>query len=174
MNFGAKALQVLKTVAPTLATAVGGPFGALASVAISAALGTPAGDPKAAETALLTATPETLLALRKAEQDFTVRMKELGISEEKLIFDDIANARGREIALKDNTPAILAYTITVGFFGTLGFMLWFGKPAIGGDALLVMLGSLGTAWAGVVAYYFGSSSGSARKDATISDIAKQT
>ncbi len=172
MNFGQKALQVLKTVAPTIATAVGGPFGALAATAISAALGTPPGDAKAAETALLAATPDTLLALRQCEQEFTIRMRELGITEDKLVFDDIANARGREIALRDNTPAILAYAITVGFFGTLGFMLWFGKPSVGGDALLVMLGSLGTAWAGVVAYYFGSSSGSARKDATISEIAK--
>src|SRR6185369_5156075 len=107
-----------------------------------------------------------------AENDFTARMKELGIAEEKLAYDDIANARQREIALHDNTPAILAYSITVGFFGTLLFMLINGKPATGGDALLVMLGSLGTAWAGVVAYYFGSSTSSVRKDATISEIAK--
>lgn len=172
MSFGSKALQVLKTVAPTLATAVGGPFGSLAAMALSAALGTPANDPKAAETALLSATPDTLLALRKAEQDFEVRMRELGISEDKLVFDDIANARSREIAVRDTTPRNLAYGVTVGFFGTLLFMLINGKPATGGDALLVMLGSLGTAWAGVIAYFFGSSTGSARKDATISDIAK--
>jgi hypothetical protein len=174
MNLGQKAKQILGTLAPMLGTAIGGPFGSLAGLALAKALGTPPDDAKATEAALLTASPDTLLKVKQAEQDFTVKMRELGISEEKLVFDDIANARGREIALKDQTPAILAYVITVGFFGTLGFMLWFGKPAVGGDALLVMLGSLGTAWAGVVAYYFGSSSGSARKDATISDIAKQT
>lgn len=172
MNFGQKALQVLKTVAPTLATAVGGPFGALAATAISAVLGTSPDDPKAMETALLSATPDTLLALRKAEQDFTVRMKELGISEEKLVYDDIANAREREVALKDNTPAILAYSITIGFFGTLLFMLIHGKPETGGDALLVLLGSLGTAWTAVVGYFFGSSLSSTRKDATIATIVK--
>lgn len=173
MSFGTKALQVLKTVAPTLALAVGGPFGPLAATAVSLALGTPAGDAKAAETALLSATPETLQALRKAEQDFTVRMTELGIEQDKLVFDDIANARSREIAVRDTTPRNLAYGVTAGFFGTLLFMLINGKPATGGDALLVMLGSLGTAWAGVIAYFFGSSTSSARKDQTISDIAKQ-
>jgi len=172
MSFGAKALQVLKTVAPTLAMAVGGPFGSLAATALSAALGTPAGDTKAAEAALLSATPETLLALRKEEQDFIIRMKELGIEESKLVFEDIANARSREIAVRDSTPRNLAYGVTVGFFGTLLFMLMNGKPATGGDALLVMLGSLGTAWAGVIAYFFGSSTSSVRKDATISEIAK--
>lgn len=172
MNLGQKAKQILGTLAPMLGTAIGGPFGALAGAALSQALGTPPDDAKATEVALLGASPDTLLKVKQAEQDFTLKMRELGISEEKLVFDDVANARGREIALKDQTPAILAYVITIGFFGTLGFMLWFGKPAVGGDALLVMLGSLGTAWAGVVAYYFGSSSGSARKDATISEIAK--
>lgn len=114
------------------------------------------------------------MKLKQAELDFKAHMADVGLSEDKLVFDDIANARAREAAVKDWTPSLLAYGITIGFFGTLCFMLINGKPAVGGDALLVMLGSLGTAWAGVVAYYFGSSSGSARKDATISAIAKES
>lgn len=173
MNLAKDALHVLQTVAPTIAKATLGPFGGLAAIAISAILGTPPADEQATSAALLNATPDQLLALKKAENDFQVQMKSLGISEEKLVYDDIANARAREIAVKDNTPAILAYAITFGFFGTLSFMLWNGKPAVGGDALLVMLGSLGTAWAGIVSFYFGSSMGSVKKDATIASIAKQ-
>lgn len=171
-QFTDKALQVLKTIAPTLALAVGGPFGPIAAAAIHAALGST--DDKSADAALLTATPDQLLALKKADADFQVRMRELGISEEKLAYDDIANARAREVQVKDRTPAWLAFLITVGFFGTLSFMLVNGKPAMGGDALLVMLGSLGTAWAGVVTYYFGSSAGSARSRQALEDIAKKT
>jgi hypothetical protein len=62
--------------------------------------------------------------------------------------------------------------VTAGFFGVLGYMLKWKIPAEGHDAMLLMLGALGAAWTSVVSYYFGSSSGSAAKDQTISDIAK--
>lgn len=169
MNLGQKALQVLRAVAPTIGTAIGGPFGAIAGIALSKALGA---DGAAADAALLRATPEQLLALKQAEQAFAVQLEQLGINRDKLVYDDIANARAREVAVKDRTPAVLAYAVTVGFFGTLGFLLAYGKPTAGGDALLVMLGSLGTAWAGIIAYYFGSSAGSKSKTDALATIAK--
>ena len=65
--------------------------------------------------------------------------------------------------LRDWAPLALGMIITLGFFGILVWMLRHGVPESGRDALLVMLGSLGTSWAAVVNYYYGSSSGSARK-----------
>lgn len=171
MNLGKTALSVLGTVAPTILTAIGGPFGALAAGILHAALGT-SGDDKAADAALAGASQDTLLKVKQAELDLQQKLAELGVQEEQLKYGDIANARAREIAVKDWTPSVLAYGITIGFFGTLAFMLIYGKPTTGGDALLVMLGALGTAWAGIISYYFGSSAGSASKDATLSNIAK--
>jgi hypothetical protein len=170
MNLGAKALQVLKTVAPLLGTAVGGPFGTIAGVAISAALGT--SSDKDTEAALLAATPDQLVALKKAEQEFTARMRELDISEEKLYFDDVSSARDRESAVKDRTPQILAYGTTAGFFSILLWMLFNGAPKES-DVLMVMLGALGTAWTSIVNYYFGSSIGARRNGDALAQIAKQ-
>lgn len=168
MNFGQTAKSVLATVAPLLGTALGGPFGGLAGTLLAKALGTT--DPKAMEAAITSTDPDILLKIKQADNDFQAQLKTLEISEEKLAFDDTANARAREIAVKDSTPKILAYLVTVGFFGVLGWLLWKGKPEQGGDVMLVLIGSLGTAWTGIVAYYFGSSAGSAAKTDAINKI----
>ena len=168
-------LNVVRTVAPTIATAVGGPLAGMATRAISEALlGKPDGGEAELIEAAANATPEQLLALKKAEQDFTVRMRELDIDLERISNEDRANARDREIKTKDWTPRLLAAAITVGYFGVLFFMLLNGLPTTGGsEAMLVMLGTLGTAWGGVVAYYFGSSAGSRDKNDTINKMMKQ-
>ena len=84
---------------------------------------------------------------------------------ERIAVADRDSARSREVKTKDWTPKVLAGLITIGYFGALFYMLRNGLPQHGGsEAMLVMLGTLGTAWGGVVAYYFGSSAGSRAKD----------
>lgn len=158
-------LNLVRTVAPTIASAVGGPLAGMATRAISEALlGKPDGTETELAEAAAKATPEQLLALKKAEQDFAVRMRELDVDLERIANEDRNSARDREIKTKDLTPRLLAGSITLGYFGVLFFMLLNGLPTTGGsEAMLVMLGTLGTAWGGVVAYYFGSSAGSKEK-----------
>jgi hypothetical protein len=160
-----KLLSLVRTVAPSIASAVGGPLAGMATKAISEAL---LGKPDGTEAELLQAaeraTPEQLLALKKAENDFAIQMRELDIDLERISNADRDSARNREIKVRDWTPKILAGLITVGYFGVLFYMLRNGLPQHGGsEAMLVMLGTLGTAWGGVVAYYFGSSAGSKEK-----------
>ncbi len=170
MNLGQTALQVLKTVAPTLALAVGGPFGPIAAAAIHAGLGT--ADEKGADATLVSATPEQLLALKKAESDFQTQMKALDISEAKLSFDDTANARAREIAVKDSTPRILAYIIVMLVIGLEGYILFSGKPTAVDPVILGrVMGTLDSALMLVLSYFYGSSVGSASKTEAINQIA---
>jgi len=56
----------------------------------------------------------------------------------------------------------LSLLITAGFFGIL-FALMMGY-ATKSDELMIMLGSLSTAWVGIISFYFGSSAGSQKKD----------
>lgn len=156
--------KILGTVAPALATAAGGPLAGAAVKAIaSKLLNKPEATQDEVEAAVIGADPQTLLKLRELDQQFAKDMQAAGIRLEEIEAEDRANARAREVATKDSTPAILAYAVTIGFFGTLAYMLVNGKPATGGDALLVMLGSLGTAWSAICAYFFGSSAGSKLK-----------
>lgn len=170
MDFDWKTL--IRTVAPTIASAFGTP---LAGMGVSALLNVllPADAPKPADPedflakTLAGASPDLLMKIKEAEQQFKLDMKRLDVDLDKLSNEDRASARAREIAVKDRTPSILAFAVTAGFFGVLAYMLVADVPNTGHDALLVMLGSLGTAWIAVVTYYFGSSSGSQAKTNTI-------
>ena len=66
--------NVIGAVAPTLGTALGGPMGGMAANMIAEVLGVP-NNPKAIEKGLAEATPEQMLELKKAEQDFDLKMK---------------------------------------------------------------------------------------------------
>lgn len=117
--------------------------------------------------AIAGATPEQILALKQADAELQVKLQALGFQDvealAKISADDRANARLREETLKDKIPSALAIMVTLGFFGVLAYMLKYQVPAQGHDAMLLMLGGLGSAWTSVVAYYFGSSAGSAAK-----------
>lgn len=161
-------LSFLKTALPTIVTALGGPAAGLAVNFLADKLGLSEKTVDAVKTAIAGATPEQLIAMKQLDTDLEKHFADLGVRLEELEIADRASARDREVKASDSwTPRILAFAITAGFFGTLGYLLAYGKPADGGDALLVMLGSLGTAWAGVVNYYFGSTKSSADKTAML-------
>jgi hypothetical protein len=161
-----KLIDYVRDIAPNLASAMlgGGLLGSAAKNVLSAVLGAkPGTSDEQLEQLLGAAKPELLAQVKQAELDFQKRMAELDIDLEALYQKDRDSARQREISMRDNAPAVLAGVITVGFFGVLFYILKYGIPTEGGEALLVMLGALGTAWGGVVQYYFGSSAGSKQK-----------
>jgi hypothetical protein len=166
------ALSVVAKIAPSIAAAAAGPLAGSAVNAIEYALGLESGGTlekrqEAAAAAVTGASPDTLLALKKADQDFQAHMTELGFESvaalEKLANEDRQGARARETAVRDWTPRVLASGVTAGFFGILGYMAVCAVPASSKDMLNIMLGSLGAAWVSIVSYYFGSSSESSKK-----------
>lgn len=84
---------------------------------------------------------------------------------------DRINARSRQIIVKDRIPAILAISVTGGFFSLLWLLAFHQVPPASEKILDVMIGSLATAWTGIVTYYFGSSAGSDRKTEMLNDAA---
>lgn len=169
--------NMLATLAPSIAASFGGPLAGSAVQALEDVFGikttgTLDEKQKALVGAIQGATPEQLLAIKQADNDYAVKMAELGFKNVEalatLAVNDRDSARKREIEVKDNTPKILAYTITIGFFSILLFMLFRDVPAASRDILNVMLGTFGAGWSGVVAYYFGSSAGSAEKTKLLS------
>lgn len=159
---------LLSSVAPTLATALGGPLAGLAVKSLSKALlGAEDFSQEAVMDAMATASPEQLAAVKKIDADFKVQMKALDIDLERISVDDRKSAREMQRETRDWIPRALAVSVTAGFFAILIYMLVYGLPTTGNEALLLLLGALQTAWGGIIAFYFGSSSGSQKKDAMI-------
>jgi hypothetical protein len=114
------------------------------------------------------ATPEQMIAAAQADRDFSLKMQELGFSHiEKLTAlenDDRRDARDREVKTGDHiTPRVIAFAVIVGFFGILLVMMFHDLPPSSKEAALIMLGALGSAFSAVIAYFYGSTSGSLAK-----------
>jgi len=179
MSFDWKA--TIKTVAPGIATALGGPLAGLAVSAIGNALGVSEPTQEKIQAAIAGAMPEDMLKLKTAEEQFQVQMKQLDIDLEKISGDDRASARSREIAVKDRTPAHLAYIVIAGFFAMSGALIYYivaqpdqiaKIPQSGWLLIGSVYGYLAAEAKSAANYYFGSSSGSKEKDATLATIAK--
>ena len=163
----------LKTALPTLATALGGPLAGAAASFVADKLGLSEKTVDAVKAAISGATPEQLIQMKQIDADLQKFFAGLDIDLERIAAADRASARDRESKTGDTwTPRALALFVTSGFFGVLGFLLVHGKPEVGGDALLVMLGSLGASWTAIIAYYFGSTKGSADKTALLAKAGK--
>jgi hypothetical protein len=98
---------ILGAVAPTLATAMGGPLGGMALKMVADKLGLPESTMDAVEAAVTNATPNQLADIKKVEADFKVSMKQLDVDLVKIAASDRDSARRRHASVKDMTPTVL-------------------------------------------------------------------
>ena len=154
----------LSGVAPTIASALLGPLGGVAVAGLTKILGIDGGTVADVTKAISDGkiTPEQMAEIKKLEMQFQAEEKERGFRYSELEFKDRDSARQMQIQTHSNTPTVLTYMVTVGFFSILGWML--ADPhVIDSPPLMIMLGSLGTAWTGCISYWFGTTSGSIAK-----------
>ena len=165
--------SIVKTVAPMVGTALGGPLGGIAASALAKALGTSDAAPDTLAAAIQGATPEQLIAVQKAEDDFKLQMTQMGFNNvealEKIASADRDSARNMAIQTKDWTPRVLAYVIAAIWIlinGALLVMAIKHNPVDTGMQAIVtgVMKTIDAALMLVLGYYFGSSASSGAKD----------
>jgi len=154
----------IEQLAPTIASCLGGPLAGMAVEAVSKAIGV---DPSAVQDTINSGklTAEQIASIQQAEITLKAKAQEMNLDFEQLAVQDRKSARDMQTTNKSWIPPLLAIMVTLGFFGILTGMM--SGRVTSSEALMIMLGSLGTAWTGIIAFYFGSSASSQNKDALL-------
>lgn len=159
--------KIISTVAPWIGTAIGGPLGGMAVEAAANALGLSDKTVDAVKSTIMGASPETMLALKTADQNFALQMQALGFKNvadlEAIAAGDRKDARDLMRSTRSWVPAALSGGVTVGYFGILVGLMAGWLKIDDSQAMLLMLGSLTTAWGVVMAFWFGTTADSGRK-----------
>jgi hypothetical protein len=115
------------------------------------------------------------IKLFELQQQGEFKQLDAELEKERLAIQDVASARQREAQMavsgkRDYAPAVLAISLTVGFFVLLTLLVFVDVDKEAMTLLEIMLGCLGTAFIQIISYYFGSSSSSRKKDDVISKL----
>lgn len=156
--------KVIGVVAPTLATALGGPFAGLAVEAIGRAFGMDGATEDDIKTTLERGklSGDQIIQLRLAQDNLLVRLKELDIREEQLYVSDRDSARRRESLVQDKTNRNLAYVVVGAFIAMVSATL-LGYAQVESVLAGTLVGYLSAKCEQILAYYFGSSRSGDRK-----------
>ena len=161
-------LATLKTVAPTVASAMFGPLGAIAVATVGELLGL-SGATKDKISEIIQSgqiTPEQIGKLRELELEYQNNEKERGFKYAELSFKDRDSARTANVSGGTQKPlfwlSLLLLSITL---GTECMVLFKGYPE-GTDPLVVgrVLGLMDAVAMLVLSYWYGTTNGSAIKN----------
>ena len=187
MEFDWKTL--VRGIAPTLGLALGGP---VAGMAIKVLADKVLGNPDASEqdvAAVLASgqlTGEQIVALKQADQDFSIRLREMDIDLEKLNqvgeiarLKDIQDARAQTVALANVGSALAWGAPVISALITITFGLCIWLLFIRGDEvhanifslINILFGALTAAFIQTTTYWLGSSAGSKRSGDAVREIA---
>ncbi len=170
---------IAKKGAPLLASAItGGVAGPILGI-VAEVLDVESDDPDELERAIAN-NPDAAIKLKEIQSQHKIELQKLAIEaakveaeREKAYIGDVQNARSREISMakitgkRDWTLYFLAWTVVIGFFILLVVLMKVTLPDGAAGYINQLFGALATGFGMVLSYFFGSSKGSAEKNAII-------
>lgn len=160
----------VESLAPTIATCIGGPLAGTAVTALEHVFGLTPSDSStdqrldAVASAISGATPEQLANIRLADQNFQVSMATLGFKDKEALaalnVQDVQGARTMQTSTRSWVPPVLTLVITLGFFGLVVGLMYANIPDANKAIFYSLTGSLGTAWLGCIHFWFGDTNSS--------------
>lgn len=157
--------NLLRSLAPSLATAVAGPLGGVVATMLAGKLGIEEKTVDSVAKALTSGsiTPEQVTQIKLAELEFQKFLKTNEIDLEKVHAADRDSARDLLKATGSYVPATLTMMVTIGYFGVLIGMMTKQLAVADSQVMLMMLGQLGTAWGVCLAFWMGTTRNSQEK-----------
>jgi hypothetical protein len=164
--------SILSQIAPTIATALGGPLAGAATAWVGNKL---LGKPNATQDDIAAAIsdPDTLLKLKTLDLEYKQHLADLGVKLDELDTADRASARSLAIAKGISPQVSLSALFVLGYFGILAALIcgWAKIPQELHDVLISLIAILAAGVAQVMNFWFGSTRSSQDKDKTLADIA---
>jgi len=154
-------MEWLKQLAPTIATALGGPLAGMAVSAVAKAIGC---EPDEVQGIISSnkLTAEQVASIQLAELELKKQAQSMNLDFAKLTVEDRKSARDMQIATKSMLVPSLAILIVSAFIGVVIATL--GGFAVVDSVLAgTLIGYLSAKAEQVVNFYFGSSAGSKEK-----------
>lgn len=155
-------MEWLKSIAPTVATALGGPLAGMAVSAVAKALNI---EPEAVQNVISSnkLTAEQVSAIQLAELELKKQAQSMNLDFAKLGAEDKKSARDMQIATHSWLPSILSILV-IGGFGAITAAKVLGYSVASDPTVQDLLTTLRDGVILVLSFYFGSSSGSQIKD----------
>lgn len=168
--------SALTSIAPTLATMLGGPFAGAAVSELESAFGlkSDAGIDEVSKIVVSgNMTPEVMAAIRSADQKHHETMQRMGIdlaqinidfenAQTKIAAEDRDSARKLQIASHSLWPGVLSAVTTAAIIGVIGARMA-GLALPNDPTTIQLIGSLTTGWGVCMAYWFGTTRQSANQ-----------
>lgn len=159
-------LDTIKTLSPTVASALCGPLAGVAVTAIGSLLGISEPTRAKIEDAITNGqlTGEQIAGIKTLELKLKGEEQERGFKYAELEFKDRSDARQMAVQTGAKTPAVLTWLIVAIVLGLEGYILFEGTPTRVSEIVMGrILGTLDMCLVTVLSYWFGTTYGSSRK-----------